>query len=225
MYEYTTGILTISEQSGNDKVLFKNGIMFGQVGSYLTKSGDDLILKINGSETDQVIVKNFFLGGGYEVENFSFETGGSITSSQIYQVFGISRPLNAEDKVEAIVSGDIGNHVLTSDASVSELFILNDGQDILKLLQSSTGKTALDYVSDFKVSEDKLDLSAFLDQNQVNSSNIDDYLAISYDANLKTNTLSVRTDPNSPAQELLVLMNQFEYLSVQDLLLNQSIVY
>ncbi|MEG0603464.1 MAG: calcium-binding protein [Acinetobacter sp.] len=224
-YEYTTGLLTITEQSGTDKVIFKNGITFSQVGNYLTQYGDDLILKVNGSQTDQVIVKNFFLGGAYEVESFIFETGGSISSSQIYQVFGISRPLNAEDEVDTVVSGDTSNNTFTSDAAVSELFVLNGGQDILKLIQNSSGETLVDYVSDFKATEDKLDLSEFLDSNHVNSSNIQDYLGVSYDADLKTNTVSVRTDLNSSSKDILVLTNQSEYLSVQDLLINQAVMY
>ncbi|AYA69275.1 type I secretion C-terminal target domain-containing protein [Acinetobacter sp. WCHA55] len=137
----------------------------------------------------------------------------------------LSRPLNAEDEVDTVVSGDTSNNTFTSDATVSELFVLNGGQDILKLIQNSSGETLVDYVSDFKVTEDKLDLSEFLDSNHVNSSNIQDYLGVSYDADLKTNTVSVRTDLNGNSKDILVLTNQSEYLSVQDLLINQAVMY
>ncbi|MEG2266649.1 MAG: calcium-binding protein, partial [Acinetobacter sp.] len=257
-YEYTTGALTINEVSGNDKVIFKNGITFSQIGSYLNKSGNDLILKLDGSNTNKVTVKDFFLGGDYVVETFAFETGGQITASQIFgafgltmpaaassasvarfnfdegnnissdqvdQAFGMNHPFNAEDLVQSVITGDAGDNLFISDSAVSELFILNEGQDIIKLMQNTSGVTAVDYANDFKISEDQLDLSEFLDNNQVNSSNLDEFLNIFYDENLKTNTISVTGDTSSNSQEILVLINQAEFLSVQDLLLNQSIVY
>ena len=58
----------------------------------MTKSGDDLILKVNGSNTNKVTVKNFFLAGQYLVETFQFETGGQITAEQIFGAFGITMP-------------------------------------------------------------------------------------------------------------------------------------
>ncbi|WP_180024732.1 calcium-binding protein, partial [Acinetobacter sp. YH1901134] len=257
-YEYTTGALMINEVSGNDKVVFKNGITFSQIGNYLNMSGNDLILKLDGSNTNKVTVKDFFLGGDYVVETFAFETGGQITASQIFGAFGLTMPaatsltsvesysfdnessmysddvyqnsgenspLNAEYFVQSIIIGDAGDNLFISDPAVSELFIMNDGQDIIKLLQNASGVTAIDYVSDFKISEDQLDFSEFLDNSQVNSSNLNEFLNISYDETLKTNTISVNDRVNGNSQELLILTNQTEYLSVQDLLLNQSVVY
>jgi len=159
------------------------------------------------------------------VESFSFDEGGSISSSQIYQAFGLVRPFNAE--VEAIVvnTGDAEDNLFISDSAVSELFILNGGQDVIKLLQNTSDTAAVDYVSDFQMSEDQLDLSEFLKSSQINSSNLDDYLQVSYDENFKTNTVRISSDANGNSQEIFVLTNQAEYLSVHDLLLNQSIVY
>nr|WP_256939073.1 calcium-binding protein [Acinetobacter harbinensis] len=91
-YVYTTGALTITEVSGTDKVIFKNGITFNQIGQYLNKSGNDLVLKLDGSNTNKVTVKDFFLGGDKIVETFSFETGGSLTASQIFGAFGLTMP-------------------------------------------------------------------------------------------------------------------------------------
>ncbi|WP_075174866.1 calcium-binding protein [Acinetobacter indicus] len=258
VYEYTTGTLTINEISGNDKVIFKNGITFNQIGSYLNMYGNDLILKLNDSDTNKVVVKDFFLGGDKVVETFEFETGGVITASQIFGAFGLTMPtaaplarvdsssidkgnhlssdqedqdfgmnqsFNAEDLVQNLYIGDAGDNLFISDSAVNELFILNDGQDIIKLLQNTSGVTAVDYISDFKISEDQLDLSDFLDDSQVNSSNLDEFLNITYDENFKTNTISINSMESSNSQEILILTNQAEYLSVQDLLLNQSIVY
>ena len=94
-YNYTTGVLTITEVSGTDKVVFKNGITFNQIGQYLNKSGNDLILKLDGSNANKVTVKDFFLGGAKVVETFEFETGGSLTAGQIFGAFGLTMPTTA----------------------------------------------------------------------------------------------------------------------------------
>lgn len=224
-YTYTSGTLQIDEDYGVDEIVFSNGISFNQVASQLMMSGDDLVLKIDGSNTDKVTIKNFFLGGAHEVESLSFETGGSISSSQIYQAFGLDRPLNAEDEISAVVLGDTGDNTLVSDAAVSELFILDQGQDMIQLLQNASGEAAKDYVSDFSLVDDKIDLSAVFVNSQVNNSNLDDYLQVFYDADAKTNTLSVRTSVNNMHKDMLVFTNQAEQLYVDDLLLNQSIMY
>ena len=91
-YLYTTGTKVIKELGGNDTLTFSNGIQFSQVGNYLTKSGNDLILKVNGQSTNQVTIKDFFLGGTKVVETIKFETGGSISSDQIFGAFGLSNP-------------------------------------------------------------------------------------------------------------------------------------
>ncbi|WP_065343436.1 calcium-binding protein [Acinetobacter gyllenbergii] len=223
-YNYSSGAMVIDEKLGTDQVVFGNGITFSEVGNYLTKSGDDLILKVNGSNSNKVTVKDFFLGGAHEVESFNFETGGSISSQQIYQVFGVDRPVNAEDEVTSIVMGDSGDNVLSSDAAVSELFILNEGNDILELLLNASGETAVDYVTDFDMAEDQIDLSQILDSHAT-SSNLSSYIEIIYDADAKTNTLSVRSQSNVNPKDLLILTNQAEQLSVADLMMNQSIIY
>ena len=223
-YNYSSGAMVIDEKLGTDQVVFGNGITFSQVGNYLTKSGDDLILKVNGSNSNKVTVKDFFLGGAHEVESFNFETGGSISSQQIYQVFGVDRPVNAEDEVTSIVTGDSGDNVLSSDAAVSELFILNEGNDILELLLNASGETAVDYVTDFDMAEDQIDLSQILDSHAT-SSNLSSYIEIIYDTDAKTNTLSVRGQSNQAYKDVLVMTNQSEQLYLQDLINNQSLIY
>ncbi|GAB03404.1 calcium-binding protein [Acinetobacter sp. NBRC 100985] len=224
IYNYSSGVMVIDEKLGTDQALFGNDIAFSQVGNYLTKSGDDLILKVNGSNSDKITVKDFFLGGAHEVESFNFETGGSISSQQIYQVFGVDRPVNAEDEVTSIVMGDSGNNILSSDAAVSELFVLNEGNDILELLLNASGETPVDFVTDFDMTEDQIDLSQILD-NHANSSNLSDYIEIIYDANAKTNTLSARNQPTELSKDLLIFTNQADSLSIADLTMNQSIIY
>ncbi|WP_284085086.1 calcium-binding protein [Acinetobacter haemolyticus] len=224
IYNYSSGAMVIDEKLGTDQVIFGNGITFSQIGNYLTKSGDDLILKVNGSNTNKVTVKDFFLGGAHEVESFSFETGGSISSDQLYQVFGVDRPVNAEDEVTSIILGDQGDNILSSDAAVSELFILDEGNDILQLLLNASGETAVDYVSDFNLVEDQIDLSQILDSH-ANDSNLSGYIEIIYDTVAKTNTWNVRSEANGDYQELLVMTNQSEQVYLQDLINNQNIIY
>jgi len=137
VYNYSTGELLITEQSGNDKVIFKNGITFNQVGNYLMKSGDDLILKVNGSDTNKVIIKKFFLGGEYDVESFEFETGGSISSDDIFSVFGISAaasqsklssdaPTEADSKNLQFDDYHVTNDILSTDAKTLDSSVAAD---------------------------------------------------------------------------------------------------
>jgi Ca2+-binding RTX toxin-like protein len=223
-YNYSSGAMVIDEKLGTDQVVFGNGITFSQVANNLTKSGDDLILKVNGSNSDKITVKDYFLGGTHEIESFNFETGGSISSQQIYQVFGVDRPVNAEDEVTSIVMGDSGDNVLSSDVAVSELFVLGEGNDILELLLNASGETPVDFVTDFNMTEDQIDLSQILD-NHANSSNLSDYIEIIYDTNAKTNTLSARNQPTELSKDLLIFTNQADSLSIADLTMNQSIIY
>lgn len=221
---YSSGAMVIEENLGTDQVLFGNGITFSQVGNYLTKSGDDLIIKVNGTNSDKITVKDFFLGGAHEVESFNFETGGSISSQQIYQVFGVDRPVNAEDEVTNIIVGDSSDNVLSSDVAVSELFVLGEGNDILELLLNASGETPVDFVTDFDMTEDQIDLSQILD-SQATNTNLSDYIEIIYEASAKTNTLSVRNPPAEISKDLLIFTNQAESLSIADLTLNQAIIY
>ena len=114
-YLYTSGAKVIKELGGNDTLTFGNGIQFSQVGNYLTKSGNDLILKVNGQSTNQVTIKDFFLGGTKVVETIKFETGGSISADQIFGAFGLSNPnpasaaANTNSMVSAMAAFGTGN--------------------------------------------------------------------------------------------------------------------
>ncbi|MFP3607184.1 calcium-binding protein, partial [Paraburkholderia sp. SIMBA_053] len=99
-----------------DKVIFSNGITFNQVGSGLTKSGNELILKVNGSNDNGVTLTNFFLGGDHLVESFEFETGGSISAAQIFGAFGLTMPSGEAPAVNT-VHGTAGNDTLNGSAS------------------------------------------------------------------------------------------------------------
>ena len=81
----------LKEGGGADVLRFGAGITFNQVASGLMKSGNDLVLKVNGGP-DQVTLTDFFVGGDAVVETIEFETGGQLTSGQIYGAFGLSEP-------------------------------------------------------------------------------------------------------------------------------------
>ena len=90
-YIFTGGQDVLKEGGGADVLRFGAGITFNQVASGLMKSGNDLVLKVNGGP-DQVTLTDFFVGGDAVVETIEFETGGQLTSGQIYGAFGLSEP-------------------------------------------------------------------------------------------------------------------------------------
>ena len=55
------------------------------------KSGNDLTLKISGS-TDQLTLKDFFLGGENAGVNINFSSGDSLTGEQIFGAYGLTNP-------------------------------------------------------------------------------------------------------------------------------------
>lgn len=119
-YIYHSGQDLITELDGTDKLVFSNGITFNQVASGLTKSGNDLILKVNGSNENSVTLNNFFLGGDNLVENFEFETGGNISAAQIFGAFGLTMPGGTAPAVNA-VHGTAGNDTLNGSAAADVL--------------------------------------------------------------------------------------------------------
>ncbi len=119
-YIYHSGQDVITEQGGTDKLIFSNGITFNQVASGLTKSGNDLILKVNGSMANSVTLTNFFLGGDHLVENIEFETGGAISAAQIFGAFGLAIPTEGTAALNEI-SGTAANDTLTGTAAADVL--------------------------------------------------------------------------------------------------------
>lgn len=108
-YVYSAGQDVLEEQGGNDTLRFAGGISFNQVASGLTKSGNDLLLKVNGSTANQVTLKDFFLGGDNLVETIDFETGGQITAAQIFGAFGLPVPTAPAAAFDNLVQGSSGD--------------------------------------------------------------------------------------------------------------------
>ncbi|MEW8439417.1 MAG: calcium-binding protein [Candidatus Thiodiazotropha taylori] len=128
-YIFTGGQDRLVETSGVDRLRFENGITFSQVASGLLKSGDDLVLSINGGP-DQITLSNFFLGGDHLVETIEFATGGSITAGQIFGAFGLAVPAAQPDFSQTLIGES------TDDAALT-------GGDQAELIQGFNGNDQL----------------------------------------------------------------------------------
>ncbi|SDJ05925.1 Ca2+-binding protein, RTX toxin-related [Pseudomonas flavescens] len=130
-YIYTAGQDVLEELGGIDTLRFANGITFNQVASGLGKSGNDLVLKVNGSSTNQVTLKDFFLGGDNLVETISFDTGGQLTAAQIFGAFGLAVPAASAAPFDSVVRGTSGNDTGLSGTAQRDLVQGFNGNDAL----------------------------------------------------------------------------------------------
>ncbi|MFO7786719.1 MAG: DUF1566 domain-containing protein [Halospina sp.] len=80
----------IIASSGNNILRFREGVQYEDVSSQIQKQGDDLILKEQAGG-GQVRVHQFFTRAN-TIEAIQFKAGGSISSEQIFQLFGTSEP-------------------------------------------------------------------------------------------------------------------------------------
>lgn len=128
-YIYTGGQDTLEESAGIDRLRFENGITFGQVASGLLKSGDDLVLRVNGGP-DQITLRNFFLGGDNLVETIEFATGGALTAEQIFGAFGLAMPVVTSDFVQTIDGTSASDGALTG-GDQADLIAGYNGDDAL----------------------------------------------------------------------------------------------
>ncbi|WP_417662826.1 calcium-binding protein [Pseudomonas sp.] len=129
-YIYTAGQDVLEELGGIDTLQFANGITFNQVASGLGKSGNDLILKVDGSTANQITLKDFFLGGDNLVETMSFETGGQLTAAQIFGAFGLAMPA-APVAFDNVAQGTSGDDAGLNGAALHDLLQGFNGNDQL----------------------------------------------------------------------------------------------
>lgn len=128
-YVFTGGQDVLKETNGADTLRFGAGITFNQVASGLMKSGDDLVLKVSDGP-DQVTLTGFFLGGDSVVETTEFETGGQITSDQIFGAFGMSEPTPASSSFQ-VTEGTSGGDSALAGSADSDLVQGFGGNDSL----------------------------------------------------------------------------------------------
>lgn len=134
-YYHTGGKDLIVDTSGIDTLVFGNGITYNQVGSGLMQSGDNLILRVDGSTTNEVTLTNFFKDANSIVETISFETGGIITAQEIYSLFGKTMPTVPVSTTPAI-QGDANNNDIVGTANADTIQGLA-GNDRLQGLASN----------------------------------------------------------------------------------------
>ncbi len=92
---------TIIDTAGINTVQFVDGIVFNDVASGLSRSGDDLLLNIGGTTTNQVRVANFFAVAN-TIESLAFENGSSITAAQLYGAFGVAAPTATAETLDIL---------------------------------------------------------------------------------------------------------------------------
>ncbi|MEQ5837732.1 calcium-binding protein [Marinobacter sp. NFXS9] len=128
-YVFTGGQDVIKGGGGTDVLRFGAGITFNQVASGLMKSGDDLVLQVDGGP-DQVTLTDFFIGGDAVIETMEFETGGQLTSDQIYGAFGLSEPTPTAG-FDQTITGSSGDDASLSGGSGADLVQGFNGNDSL----------------------------------------------------------------------------------------------
>ncbi|WP_439888761.1 calcium-binding protein [Pseudomonas sp. MBLB4123] len=130
-YVFTAGQDVLEELGGIDTLRFANGITFNQVASGLGKSGNDLVLKVNGNTANQVTLKDYFLGGDSLVETISFDTGGQLTAAQIFGAFGIAMPTAPAAAFDNVVQGSSGDDAALNGSAQRDLLQGFNGNDQL----------------------------------------------------------------------------------------------
>jgi Ca2+-binding RTX toxin-like protein len=123
--------------SRSDKIVFGEGISAEK--TYMTRLGNNLIIKINGDTEDEIVIKDYFSASYYQIEKISFADGTVWTTADIStksaQIFGS----NEDDVISAFTGGSNyslnqkvyayeGNDTITG-SNGSETFVAGSGDD------------------------------------------------------------------------------------------------
>ena len=93
VYTYTGGKVTISDNGGDDRVVFK--LDNPGDGLFYLSNGRDLKIstnKIDASNNDVLEIKNFFVNRSSIIENFDINDCWSVTAESIYEQYGKTFP-------------------------------------------------------------------------------------------------------------------------------------
>ena len=93
VYTYTGGKVTISDNGGDDRVVFK--LDNPGDGLFYLSNGRDLKIstnKIDASNNDVLEIKNFFVNRSSIIENFDINDHWSVTAESIYEQYGKTFP-------------------------------------------------------------------------------------------------------------------------------------
>uniref|UniRef100_UPI0024B50062 calcium-binding protein n=1 Tax=Chitinivorax sp. B TaxID=2502235 RepID=UPI0024B50062 len=130
----------IDNLGGGTDVLLFEGIAFNEVSRGLMKSGNDLTLKVANS-TDQVTLRDFFLGGDQAVKTIRFASGGELTAAKLFEVFKLTNPdpvgspvyvdLPNDSRFGTVLAGQAGNQSIigSTDADMLDGGAGNDTLD------------------------------------------------------------------------------------------------
>ena len=98
VYTYTGGKVTISDNGGDDRVVFK--LDNPGDGLFYLSNGRDLKIstnKIDASNNDVLEIKNFFVSRSSIIENFDINDYWSVTAQSIYEQYGKTFPPETPD--------------------------------------------------------------------------------------------------------------------------------
>ena len=98
VYTYTGGKVTISDNGGDDRVVFK--LDNPGDGLFYLSNGRDLKIstnKIDASNNDVLEIKNFFVSRSSIIENFDINDYWSVTAQSIYEQYGKTFPTETPD--------------------------------------------------------------------------------------------------------------------------------
>ena len=98
VYTYTGGKVTISDNGGDDRVVFK--LDNPGDGLFYLSNGKDLKIstnKIDASNNDILEIKNFFVNRSSIIENFDINDYWSVTAESIYEQYGKTFPPETPD--------------------------------------------------------------------------------------------------------------------------------
>ncbi|WP_269113031.1 calcium-binding protein, partial [Xylella fastidiosa] len=105
---------TIIEQSGDDKLVFGEGLH--QKEARFTKSGNDLSILFNASE-DQVTIAGWFNGSGHQVESLVFQDG-TVLSGEVERLIAAIALSSAVTTTQASVRDTNESHRLVASSIV-----------------------------------------------------------------------------------------------------------
>ncbi|WP_445354229.1 calcium-binding protein [Microbulbifer sp. EKSA008] len=120
----------IDNAGGGVDILRFEGIGFSDISSGFFKSVDDLILQVSGS-SDQVTVKDFFKGGDHAIDQIEFTSGQTISSDQIFGLYGMSNPDTQGSTDYSGLPDERSFGTTTSGSSIDEVFIASSDADFI----------------------------------------------------------------------------------------------
>ena len=232
-----SGVDTVVDASGQNVIRFVDGIGFSDVASGLQKSGDDLILRISGSTSNQVRVTNFFSVAN-TIDTLEFESGGQITAGQLFGAFGLSAPTatgtvrdilsdtftgtSGDDQItgtdrDETFTGSAGNDTIDGGGGSDRIFFgAGDGQDVINQMDTAAADANTDtLVFDSALQTDELWFSRNGDSLQINIVGTDDQVTInewynSSDRQLDTIEVGSAVLLNSEVDQLVNAMAAFD---------------